>query len=97
MPRAATATSAGILLAIAAVLTILGVGDAAGALPDWQAFILGIVPHPEERQHDGDEQSRAGEGPDGYAAHGSILRTVSAGSAVTRSSRNLQHSFVDPP
>ena len=43
MQRAATATAAGILLGIAAVLTILGVGDAAGALPDWQAFILGIV------------------------------------------------------
>ena len=43
MPRAATVTSAVILLALAALLTVLGVGDAAGALPDWQAFVLGIV------------------------------------------------------
>ncbi len=34
---------AGGLLAAAAALTILGVGDAAGALPDWQAFVLGVV------------------------------------------------------
>jgi undecaprenyl-diphosphatase len=31
------------LLAVAAVLTVLGVGDADGALPNWQAFILGLV------------------------------------------------------
>jgi undecaprenyl-diphosphatase len=43
MPRAATVTSAVILLGLAALLTVLGVGDAAGALPDWQAFVLGIV------------------------------------------------------
>jgi undecaprenyl-diphosphatase len=31
------------LLALAALLTIAGVGDAAGKLPNWQAFILGLV------------------------------------------------------
>lgn len=31
------------LLGVAAVLTVAGVGDAAGKLPDWQAFVLGLV------------------------------------------------------
>lgn len=43
MGRAATFTSAATLLAAAAVLTLLGVGEVAGALPNWQAFVLGIV------------------------------------------------------
>ena len=34
---------AGIALALAAALTVLSVGDRANALPDWQAFILGIT------------------------------------------------------
>jgi len=43
MSRAATFASAATLLAIAAVLTLLGVGEAEGGLPAWQAFVLGIV------------------------------------------------------
>ena len=43
MSRAATFSAAATLLALAAVLTLLGVGEAEGALPDWQAFVLGIV------------------------------------------------------
>src|SRR5918995_7021796 len=43
MTRAATFVSAATLLAIAAVLTVLGVGEADGGLPVWQAFVLGIV------------------------------------------------------
>ena len=43
MSRAATFASAATLLAVAVVLTLLGVGDAEGGLPDWQAFVLGIV------------------------------------------------------
>ncbi len=43
MSRAATVTTAAILLALAALLTLLGVGEVDGALPDWQAFVLGIV------------------------------------------------------
>ena len=43
MTRAATFVSAATLLAIAAVLTVLGVGKADGGLPVWQAFVLGIV------------------------------------------------------
>ncbi|HZI66726.1 MAG TPA: undecaprenyl-diphosphate phosphatase, partial [Thermoanaerobaculia bacterium] len=43
MSRAATFASAATLLAIAAVLTVLGVGEAEGGLPAWQAFVLGIV------------------------------------------------------
>jgi undecaprenyl-diphosphatase len=35
--------AAGVALGIAAVLTALGVGDNAKALPDWQALILGIT------------------------------------------------------
>ena len=43
MGRAATAIAAAVLLVLAAVLTLLGVGEEAGALPDWQAFVLGVV------------------------------------------------------
>jgi undecaprenyl-diphosphatase len=43
MGRAATVIAAAVLLAIALVLTVLGVGEEAGALPNWQAFVLGIV------------------------------------------------------
>jgi undecaprenyl-diphosphatase len=43
MRRRTTFTAAGVLLALAALLTLLGVGDRAGALPDWQAFVLGVV------------------------------------------------------
>jgi undecaprenyl-diphosphatase len=41
--RATLWISAGACLSVAVVLTLLGVGDAAGALPDWQAFVLGLV------------------------------------------------------
>jgi undecaprenyl-diphosphatase len=41
--RAAVWTVAGAALLAAAMLTVLGVGDAAGALPNWQAFVLGVV------------------------------------------------------
>jgi undecaprenyl-diphosphatase len=43
MRRSTTFGAASTLLALAAVLTLLGVGDRAGALPDWQAFVLGVV------------------------------------------------------
>jgi undecaprenyl-diphosphatase len=43
MSRVATFTAAATLIGLAAVLTVLGVGEADGALPDWQAFVLGIV------------------------------------------------------
>lgn len=43
MSRAAVWVLAGAALAAAAVLTLLGVGDADGAFPNWQAFVLGIV------------------------------------------------------
>jgi undecaprenyl-diphosphatase len=43
MRRSTTFVAAGVLLALAAILTLLGVGDRAGALPDWQAFVLGVV------------------------------------------------------
>jgi undecaprenyl-diphosphatase len=43
MRRRTTVVTAGALLALAALLTLLGVGDRAGALPDWQAFVLGVV------------------------------------------------------
>ena len=43
MSRATLWISAGACLSVAVVLTLLGVGDAAGALPDWQAFVLGLV------------------------------------------------------
>ena len=35
--------SAGACLLVAVVLTLLGVGDRAGALPNWQALVLGLV------------------------------------------------------
>jgi undecaprenyl-diphosphatase len=41
--RAAVWTVAGATLLAAAMLTVLGMGDAAGALPNWQAFVLGVV------------------------------------------------------
>ena len=43
MGRAATGIAAASLIAIAGVLTVLGAGEDAGALPNWQAFVLGIV------------------------------------------------------
>ena len=43
MSRAAPVTTAATLLALAAFLTLLGVGEVEGALPDWQAFVLGVV------------------------------------------------------
>jgi undecaprenyl-diphosphatase len=41
--RAVVWTVAGAAIAVALVLTILGVGDTAGALPNWQALTLGLV------------------------------------------------------
>jgi undecaprenyl-diphosphatase len=41
--RGAVLTVAGASLAVAIVLTILGVGDDANALPNWQALVLGLV------------------------------------------------------
>jgi undecaprenyl-diphosphatase len=41
--RVAVWTVAGAALLAAAVLTLLGVGDSAEALPNWQAFVLGLV------------------------------------------------------
>jgi undecaprenyl-diphosphatase len=41
--RAVVWTVAGAAFAVAAVLTVLGVGDVAGALPNWQALVLGLV------------------------------------------------------
>ena len=35
--------SAGACLLVAVVLTLLGVGDRADALPNWQALVLGLV------------------------------------------------------
>jgi undecaprenyl-diphosphatase len=43
MRRRTTFVAAGALLVLAALLTLLGVGDRAGAFPDWQAFVLGVV------------------------------------------------------
>ena len=43
MSRVATVIAATTLLALAGVLTLLGVGEAEGAFPDRQAFVLGIV------------------------------------------------------
>lgn len=43
MGRAAVWTAAGAALLAAVALTVAGVGDAAGALPNWQALILGVV------------------------------------------------------
>src|SRR5688500_159429 len=41
--RAAVLTAAGASLAVAIALTLLGVGDDADALPNWQALVLGLV------------------------------------------------------
>jgi undecaprenyl-diphosphatase len=41
--RVATASAAAAAIVAACVLTILGVGDEPGALPNWQALVLGIV------------------------------------------------------
>ena len=43
MGRAPVWTVAGAALGAAAVLTVLGVGDSAEALPNWQALVLGLV------------------------------------------------------
>ena len=43
MGRAAVFTAAGAAFLAAVVLTVLGAGDRAGALPNWQALILGVV------------------------------------------------------
>ncbi|MDX6398024.1 MAG: undecaprenyl-diphosphatase [Gaiellaceae bacterium] len=43
MGRVAVWTVAGAALAAALLLTVLGVGDQPGALPNWQALVLGIV------------------------------------------------------
>ncbi|MGZ8740826.1 MAG: undecaprenyl-diphosphatase UppP [Gaiellaceae bacterium] len=43
MSRAPVWTVAGAALGAAAVLTFLGVGDRADALPNWQALVLGLV------------------------------------------------------
>ncbi len=43
MNRATVWTLSAVTLVAAAALTVLGVGDAAGALPNWQAFVLGVV------------------------------------------------------
>ena len=43
MGRAAVWTVAGAALLAAVVLTVLGLGDNAAALPNWQALILGLV------------------------------------------------------
>ena len=43
MGRAATAIAAASSIVLAGVLTVLGVGEQADALPNWQAFVLGIV------------------------------------------------------
>ena len=43
MRRSLVYAVAGAALAAAAVLAIAGVGDQPGALPDWQAFVLGLV------------------------------------------------------
>ena len=43
MGRAAVLTLAGAALLVALVLTALGVGDDPAALPNWQAFVLGVV------------------------------------------------------
>ena len=43
MARAVVWTVAGAAAGVALVLTLLGVGDAAAALPNWQALVLGLV------------------------------------------------------
>jgi undecaprenyl-diphosphatase len=43
MGRAATYGTAAALLAVAASLALLGVGEEPGALPSWQALVLGVV------------------------------------------------------
>src|SRR6187431_980558 len=43
MPRRLSYTIAVVLLAVAVVLAVLGVGEQAGRLTNWQAFTLGIV------------------------------------------------------
>ena len=43
MGRAAVYAAAAATLAVALVLTLLGVGDDPGKLPNWQAFVLGVV------------------------------------------------------
>jgi undecaprenyl-diphosphatase len=43
MGRAATYGTAAALLAVAASLTLLGVGDEPGGFPAWQALVLGVV------------------------------------------------------
>jgi undecaprenyl-diphosphatase len=41
--RAVVFTSAGVALTLAALLTVFGVGDDPTKLPNWQAFVLGVV------------------------------------------------------
>ena len=41
--RVGIVVAAGVALAIALLLAILGVGDSSTALTDWQAFVLGAV------------------------------------------------------
>jgi undecaprenyl-diphosphatase len=41
--RSLVFAAAGAALTLAVVLTVAGVGDRAGALPDWQALVLGVV------------------------------------------------------
>jgi len=43
MRRAATVSAAAAAMLVAAALAVLGVGDDPEALPNWQAFVLGIV------------------------------------------------------
>src|SRR5918911_1720445 len=43
MGRVATASAATAAVLTACVLTVFGVGDEPGALPDWQALVLGLV------------------------------------------------------
>ena len=43
MSRATLWITAGTCLSVAVVLTLLGVGDQAGASPNWQALVLGLV------------------------------------------------------
>ena len=43
MSRATLWSSAGVSLLVAIVLTLVGVGDRAEALPNWQALVLGVV------------------------------------------------------